>query len=95
MPLSADNVSLHMGDTERDGELPGLHWGGRRAERPGEPHVSVTSATMMARGGGTRAVGAATPTAVVTTQGYKDVPTIPELGREQSSPTFPTGTDAV
>lgn len=67
VPLSADNVSLHMGNIERDGELSGLHGGRRRAERPGEPHVSITSATMMARGGGRRAVGAATPTAMVTT----------------------------
>lgn len=29
-PLSADDVSLHMGNTERDMELPGLHWGRRR-----------------------------------------------------------------
>lgn len=38
VPLSADNVSLQMGNTERDVELPGLPWGRRRAERPGEPH---------------------------------------------------------
>lgn len=40
MPLSADNVSLHMGNTERDVEFPGLHWRGRRAERTGGQHVS-------------------------------------------------------
>lgn len=73
-------MSLHMGNTERDMELSGLHWGRRRAEWPGEPHE--------ARGGGRRTVGAATPTAMVTAHCHKDVPTIPELRREQSSP-FP------
>lgn len=80
VPVSADDGSLHMGNTERDMELLGLPWGRRRAEWPGESHE--------ARGGGRRAVGAATPTAMVTTHGHKDMPTIPELGREQSSP-FP------
>lgn len=30
MPLSADDVSLHVGNSEGDMELPGLHWGRRR-----------------------------------------------------------------
>lgn len=85
MPLSADDVSLHTSNAEMGGELPGLHWERRRALRPGEPHVSPQP-LWWPRGGGRRAVGADTPTAMVTTQCHKNVFTTPELGREQSSP---------